>query len=875
MYLNTIVLWTLIGCIIIAEVRSIRFTSPQHLFSDEPDILDGYFHTSQNEHERTKRSTHQEETIHSRVRRQSRVRNNVPDPVITKSKPLCDHNRLIIRWTDTNLVSQTGAIIALCREDASSRTTRNNAAVFVSYDYGLNWKNVTDKFTQALGKKPTIDMYYTVAESPNFILFTDKVNKKIFYTNDAARTIHATSVVFAPSDVSINRGNPTIVVASSSTRNREGKIITRLYMSKDSGQTYTILRSYIDVKAYYWGSTEYGDKATDLFIEAKKSVGSVQGFKLDCSTGVTCGNPQTLTDGAPLNGDITDFLVKGPYMFVTQHNKGKTGVNLFVKYKRSGTFKMAKIITTSLLKEVFVYDVSGGQVMLVVNHRKNETNLYNSLDITGSNYSLSLPRVLYHNPNTEVSSHWLRNAVKYRFVDVWRVQGLPSVYFATQLTVGPVGGRYLISKMTFDKGGIWKKIKGPEKNKYGRPCHYPVCSLHVNLLYGSIYRYSKTTPLMSRKSAPGLLMATGVLGTNLKITPDTYLSRDGGNTFKMVLRGKRRFSFGDHGGFVLASDFQSSTQIQYSVDFENFNPVILPNTTRNVDIKTILTEPGEKGVIFLVIGLVNGFYHIFQVNATRSLGVPCTEKDFYKVNVTDIGVGGCAVQQVQLRNSSTQCLTGKNYKRVISITYSGCMCRRRHYQCDLQFMPDKRGSCVQMLPTSLIPSHCPEGTHFMQSRGYSKIPQYVSCTEDNETRRTLSAVRTPCPVEVLRLDEVKTLPKMKNNMVRIAHGRPLHFKVALKNGYLPHINFTYVFDDYNVNGIGENYSSRILKMNKTGSFVLLIKVSNPKSFIQYSINVNVIRPLNATMMKLTMYPEEPSIKEKTAFMLQMPDGIDP
>ncbi len=62
--------------------------------------------------------------------------------------------------------------------------------------------------------------------------------------------------------------------------------------------------------------------------------------------------------------------------------------------------------------------------------------------------------------------------MRYRFVDIWRVNGLPSVYFATQLTVGPVGGRYLISKMTFDKGGVWQKIKGPERNKYGRVCHY-------------------------------------------------------------------------------------------------------------------------------------------------------------------------------------------------------------------------------------------------------------------------------------------------------------------------------------------------------------------------------------------------------------------
>ena len=65
-----------------------------------------------------------------------------------------------------------------------------------------------------------------------------------------------------------------------------------------------------------------------------------------------------------------------------------------------------------------------------------------------------------------------RNAVKFRFVDIWRVNGLPSVYFATQLTVGPVGGRYLISKMTFDKGGLWKKVKGPDVDKYNRPCRY-------------------------------------------------------------------------------------------------------------------------------------------------------------------------------------------------------------------------------------------------------------------------------------------------------------------------------------------------------------------------------------------------------------------
>ena len=57
---------------------------------------------------------------------------------------------------------------------------------------------------------------------------------------------------------------------------------------------------------------------------------------------------------------------------------------------------------------------------------------------------------------------------------------------------------------------------------------------------------------------------------------------------------------------------------RYSVDFENFNYVALTNET--VAIKMILTEPGEKGTVFLVVGSIRGFYHIFQVNATRTLG---------------------------------------------------------------------------------------------------------------------------------------------------------------------------------------------------------------------------------------------------------------
>lgn len=68
------------------------------------------------------------------------------------------------------------------------------------------------------------------------------------------------------------------------------------------------------MQTFYWN--------LHAFIFVILGVHGVQGYKLDCRIGrLTCVNAMILTDRAPLNGNITDFLVKGPYMFATQHNE--------------------------------------------------------------------------------------------------------------------------------------------------------------------------------------------------------------------------------------------------------------------------------------------------------------------------------------------------------------------------------------------------------------------------------------------------------------------------------------------------------------------------------------------------------------------------
>jgi len=54
-----------------------------------------------------------------------------------------------------------------------------------------------------------------------------------------------------------------------------------------------------------------------------------------------------------------------------------------------------------------VFDVVEEHVFVVINHMRNLSNMYVS-DKSGLKYQLSLPRVLYHNPFTNVSSPWLR-----------------------------------------------------------------------------------------------------------------------------------------------------------------------------------------------------------------------------------------------------------------------------------------------------------------------------------------------------------------------------------------------------------------------------------------------------------------------------------
>jgi hypothetical protein len=163
------------------------------------------------------------------------------------------------------------------------------------------------------------------------------------------------------------------------------------------------------------------------------------------------------------------------------------------------------------------------------------------------------------------------------FVDYERIYGVEGIGLANVvLNADDVEGRgdakQLRSLITFDDGSSWQPIRAPSKDSGGQrvSCNtddLDTCSLHLHSVtnphnFGRIF----SSP------APGFVMGVGSIGNSLLPyeESDTFLSTDGGLTWRMIRMDAYKYEFGDSGGIlVIVNDEEGVDQVRYSVDLGN------------------------------------------------------------------------------------------------------------------------------------------------------------------------------------------------------------------------------------------------------------------------------------------------------------------
>ncbi|XP_062275245.1 sortilin-related receptor [Scomber scombrus] len=656
------------------------------------------------------------------------------------------HNQMVVHWAG----EKSNVIVALARDSAGA-TGPKTSSVYVSYDYGTAFTLVSDKFQLAGakakdGSKQVISQFYHSPADNRRYLFVDSTNNYLWNTFDFCKSVQGFSLPFKPTDLLLHSRRSNLVLGYDSSHPNK-----QLWKSDDFGETWVLIQEH--VKTYFWGVEPY-DPPTTVLVQRHEPQG--------VSTVLSSTDFfQSEQNRRVILEQVDSFQLRDKYMFATTTRKlfgshEPSSVQLWVSYNRQ-PMKAAQFMTRHPITEYYIADASEDQVFVCVNHLNNVTHLYIS-DTQGLSFSLSLENVLYYSPEGSGSNTLIRYFANEPFADLHRVEGLRGVFIATLIN-GSVSEDNMRSVITFDKGGTWELLQAPTADSLGGTVDCQLskgCSLHLAQRWSQLFNIQlRRMPILSKDSAPGLIMATGSVGRNLANKPNVYVSSSAGARWREALAGPHFYTWGDHGGILMAIGQGSATKhLKFSTN-EGETWTDFQFSEREVYVYQLLTEPGEKSTIFTIFGSYADQRHswlILQVNTSDVLGVPCSEADYKRWSPSDEHGNECLLgREITFKRQTPHatCFNGEDFDRPVTI--SNCSCTRQDYECDYGFKLSEDLALQVCVPDPEFlgdlyapPVPCPVGTTYRRSKGYRKVPGDSCSGGDVESR--LNGEVLPCPV---------------------------------------------------------------------------------------------------------------------------------
>uniref|UniRef100_A0A669Q0W2 Sortilin-related receptor n=1 Tax=Phasianus colchicus TaxID=9054 RepID=A0A669Q0W2_PHACC len=653
------------------------------------------------------------------------------------------HNQMVVHWAG----EKSNVIVALAR-DSLSLLGPKNSDVYISYDYGKSFKKISERFSFGDGNSSAVaiaQFYHSPANNQRYI-FVDAFVPYLWITTDFCKSIQGFSIPFRAADLLLHSRNPNLVLGFD--RSHPNK---QLWKSDDFGQTWIMIQEH--VKSFSWGVEPY-DKPNTVYIERHEPSGTSTVIR---STDFF----QSRENKEVILEDVDDFQLRDKYLFATKAvrllgSSQPSSVQLWVSFNRK-PMRVAQFVTKHPIKEYYIADALEDQVFVCVSHDDNRTNLYIS-EAEGLKFSLSLENVLYYSPGGAGSDTLVRYFANEPFADFHRVEGVRGVYIATLLN-GSFSEENMRSVITFDKGGTWEPLQPPAETRYGEKTHCELsqgCSLHLAQRLSQLLNFQlRRMPILSKESAPGLIIATGSIGKSMAKKTNVYISSSAGARWREALSGPHYYTWGDHGGILVAIAQGTETdQLKYSTN-EGETWKSFTFSEKPVFVYGLLTEPGEKSTIFTIFGSYKENGHswlILQVNTSDVLGVPCTENDYKLWSPSDERGNECLLGHKTVfkrRTPHATCFNGEDFDRPVMV--SNCSCTREDFECDFGFKLSEDLSLEVCIPDPEFagkpydpPVPCPVGSTYRRTRGYRKISGDTCMGGDIESR--LEGEMLPCPL---------------------------------------------------------------------------------------------------------------------------------
>uniref|UniRef100_A0A8D9B9P9 Sortilin-related receptor n=1 Tax=Cacopsylla melanoneura TaxID=428564 RepID=A0A8D9B9P9_9HEMI len=659
--------------------------------------------------------------------------------VIIKMNALNDsHTQLMVNWAG----AKSSVIICLAREGPTKDQKPQPSALYFSYDYGNTFVNKTDIFKVTMNGttiEASVEKFYYHPTFSSYCLFIDVKNKLLFTTMDHGKNIKWYQLTFTPSEVTSLPNDPLTVYILDRT-----DPMKKLYMTQDFGRSFTIAEERV--------GRFYVLKNGTLLIQRLESRGS-------SIISRTLSEEKARLMTYELLRDVEDFELKNDYMFATINGSSPNQVDLYIKHKDQD-FRKATFNSDLDRKDYFIADVSDGRIFVAIFHTPQVAHLYVS-DTDQFRFTLALEKIVCFFPNNTVwkDSH-LGDLTDEAFADLHKVEGMKGIYIASQFNpksdINHVGPEHLITVITFDWGRTWQRIKAPQ---YGSDREKIICkvaedcSLHLSQKFAQLYPITRSVPILSSKSAPGIIISTGTVGKSLKGFPGVFISRDAGLTWKQVFKDLHSYNIGDHGGVIVAVKYYKShgetRQLYFSTD-EGITWDRHEFLDTDVKIYGLMTEPGENTTVFTMFAS-NVHQHqwlIVKADLASVFKKNCTREDYKFWSPS--GKTGCHSgkrETYERRLLGANCMNGREYERPVST--QACQCGLEDFECDVGFIKELdtlrcvRNKTIQRDPYD-VPKNCTVGQYYNRTKGYRPIPDDV-CTGGDVNNFVPEIV--PCPTK--------------------------------------------------------------------------------------------------------------------------------